>query len=239
VVQRHLTAEIGLRTTRALSLPRRLLTAVTPGCAANRLCRLDGLVRGSCRLNPHGRFGNSSDFCGRPRRNLDLSSLAMTFGSPPGGRQGGPRVRIGELEMNFHRIALMVAVLSVPCTANAFWFGSNGSCGGCNSCSSCDSCCDNSCGSHGGSFGGSHGSFGGCFSRLFSHASCGSCGGCFSCGCGCEQSCGCESSCGCGHESSCGCGGEVKEEGEHQSEPSAAAPTESKEEKPMPAPEKK
>ena len=32
--------------------------------------------------------------------------------------------------MNFQRIALMVAVLAVPCSANAFWFGSNGSCGG-------------------------------------------------------------------------------------------------------------
>ena len=32
--------------------------------------------------------------------------------------------------MNFQRIALMVAVLAVPCSAKAFWFGSNGSCGG-------------------------------------------------------------------------------------------------------------
>ncbi len=36
--------------------------------------------------------------------------------------------------MNFHRIVLMVVVLAVPCTANAFWFGSNGSCGSCGSC---------------------------------------------------------------------------------------------------------
>lgn len=123
--------------------------------------------------------------------------------------------------MNFHRIALMAAVLAVPCTANAFWFGSNGSCGGCNACApSGDTCCESSCGSHGGSFGG-------CFSHLFSHSCCGSCGG-WSMGCGCESNCGC-SSCGCGHEvSSCGCGGEMKEESKPES---AAAPTPAKEEK--------
>src|SRR5262245_21750025 len=144
--------------------------------------------------------------------------------------RAGERATLMEMGlMNFHRIALMVAVLAVPCTANAFWFGGScGSCGGCNSCaSSCDSCggFSGGCGSHGGCFGG-------CLGRLFSHGSCGSCGG-WSCGC---QSCGCVRSCGCGHESSCGCsscgcgsegsscgcGGEVKE-GNH-AEPAMAAP---------------
>jgi hypothetical protein len=130
------------------------------------------------------------------------------------------------MEMSFHRIALMVAVLAMPCTANAFWFGGHGSCGGCGSdCGCCsDDCGCNSCGSHGGSFGG-------CFRGLFSHGSCGSFGGCFSgcSSCGCECGCGCESSCGCGsHEScGCGCGGEVKEGGE-QKEAAPAAPTEAK-----------
>jgi len=131
--------------------------------------------------------------------------------------------------MNFHRIALIVAVLAVPCSAKAFWFGGNGSCGGCNSCAqSCDSCCESSCGSHGGSFGG-------CFSRMFSHGSCGSYGG-WSMGCGCQSNCGCGhescgcSSCGNGHHegSSCGCGGEVKHESKDESHeegsPEAAAP---------------
>src|SRR3954453_10675284 len=93
----------------------------------------------------------------------------------------------GDGSMNFRRIALMVAILAVPCTANAFWFGGNGSCGGQGGCGSscCESSCDcdhSSCGSHGGSFGG-------CFSHLFSHVSCGSCGGC-SVGWGCQRSCG-------------------------------------------------
>ena len=142
--------------------------------------------------------------------------------------------------MNLQRIALMVAVLAVPCSANAFWGGSNGSCGGRAVC--CAPACEPSCGSHGGSFGG-------CLSRVFSHGCCGSHGGFFghrhscgcevscgcqsSCGCGCESSCGCEQkSCGCGSNSgcsscggssegsSCGCGGEVKSE----SKPEAAAP---------------
>jgi hypothetical protein len=122
--------------------------------------------------------------------------------------------------MNFHRIALIVAVLAVPCSANAFWFGGNGSCGGCNSCAQ-------SCGSHGGSFGG-------CFGRIFSHGCCGSHGG-HSMGCGCESSCDCgHESCGCsngGHEgSSCGCGGEVKGES-HSDDASDRAPAPAKEEK--------
>ena len=151
----------------------------------------------------------------------------------------GTRTRM-EIEMNLQRIALMVAVLAVPCSANAFWGGSNGSCGGRAVC--CAPACEPSCGSHGGSFGG-------CLSRVFSHGCCGSHGGFFghrhscgcevscgcqsSCGCGCESSCGCEQkSCGCGSNSgcsscggssegsSCGCGGEVKSE----SKPEAAAP---------------
>src|SRR3954468_13919804 len=89
-------------------------------------------------------------------------------GSPHGERQGPGNVYTdGDGSMNFRRIALMVAILAVPCTANAFWFGGNGSCGSCGGqggCgSSCESSCDcghSSCGSHGGSFGG-------CLSHLF------------------------------------------------------------------------
>ena len=73
--------------------------------------------------------------------------------------------------MNFHRFALIVAVLAVPCSANAFWMGSHGSCGGCNSCAPACSTCAPTCGSHGGSFGG-------CLGRIFSHGCSGSCGCC-------------------------------------------------------------
>lgn len=162
-------------------------------------------------------------------------------------------VRKMEIEEMFYRIALVVAVVAFPCTANAFFGGSCGSCGG------------SSCGSHGGfrmpsiSLGshGSNGSCGGCFKGLFSgsHGSCGSCGGCQTCGCsscGCEtKSCGCEAkSCGCEKKSDCGCsscGGEVKSEGcgcgaskdEAKAEPAPAAPSTKEEQKAAESHEKK
>jgi hypothetical protein len=106
------------------------------------------------------------------------------------------------MEMSFSRIALIVAVLAIPCNAQAF-FGSHGSGGSWG-------------GSHGssgsfGSFGGSHGSRGsfGSFGGSFgSHGSHGSNGGCHNC---CQKSC-CEKSCGC-ESKDCGCGGEVKSSG--------------------------
>jgi hypothetical protein len=151
--------------------------------------------------------------------------------------------------MSFSRIALIVAVLAVPCNAHAFFGGSCGSWGG-------GSCGSNGGWSHGSN--GSHGSCGGFFSGLFSgshgscgsyggHGSCGSCGGCHQ-SCGCEQkSCGCEEkSCGCEQKSDCGCsscGGEVKSEGcgcngsqeatsgESKMEPAPAAPSTKNEQK--------
>jgi hypothetical protein len=115
------------------------------------------------------------------------------------------------MEMSFSRIALIVAVLAIPCNAHAF-FGSHGSAGSWG-------------GSHGsngsfGSFGGSHGSggsfgsFGGSFGSFGSH---GSSGGCHNC---CEKSCGCEAK-------DCGCGGAASSDA--KMEPAPAAP--SKEEK--------
>src|SRR4051794_41840687 len=85
--------------------------------------------------------------------------------------------------MIFSRIVLIVAVLAVPCTANAHLFG--GSCGGHGSCGGWST---GSCGSCGGWGMGSHGSCGGCFCHLFS-GSWGSWGGCFFGWC--PQSCGC------------------------------------------------
>ena len=125
--------------------------------------------------------------------------------------------------MNFHRIALIVAVLAVPCTANAFWFGSNGSCGGCSSCAPAAAAAVSRAvvatvvlsvvASA-------------AFSRM---VRCGSCGG-FSMGCGCQSSCGCESSCGCGHES-CGCSkrsGAEKFAGAQEQPPEITSPNEGK-----------
>jgi hypothetical protein len=124
------------------------------------------------------------------------------------------------MEMSFSRIALIVAVLAIPCNAQAF-FGSHGSGGSWG-------------GSHGssgsfGSFGGSHGSrgsfgsFGGSFGSYGSHGGCNNC---------CEKSCGCESKdCGCGGEvksNGCGCNGSAKTEAKMEPAPAAPATEEKK-----------
>ena len=112
--------------------------------------------------------------------------------------------------MNFHRIALIVAVLAVPCSANAFWFGSNGSCGGCGSCApACSSCCGSSSGAAEVMAASVVASA--AFSRMVAAAA-----AVAAVANAAVSSCGCQS-CGCAHEScgvleSCGCGGEVKEE---------------------------
>jgi hypothetical protein len=173
------------------------------------------------------------------------------WGSPLGDVIAGrTRTQMEIMEMSFSRIALIVAILAVPCTANAGWgsFGSNGgSFGGSHG----------SRGSFGGSFGGSHGSHGsngGCFGGLFSgsHGSCGSHGGCQTCcqpACGCEaKSCGCEekkSDCGCSNcggevkSSGCGCGASTEASSDAKVEPAPAAPSTKEEQKAAESNEKK